>query len=194
MKINSQSMSNTPTSIGELRTLIASGKRQRFVFFWGHKPGRKGAIGAECLSQWYAAPFVLSGDRYPTSEHYMMAEKARLFADEEVRARILKAGSPGAAKALGREVRGFREEAWTAERFEIVVRANLAKFSQNSALAAFLLGTKSRVLVEASPNDRIWGIGVGASESRAQNPLLWRGENLLGFALMAVRAQLSDPG
>ncbi len=120
----------------------------------------------------------------------MMAEKARLFGDNENRQRILGAGSPGAAKAIGREVRGFRDEIWCQERFGIVVNANLAKFSQNPGLSTYLLGTRNRVLVEASPRDRIWGIGLDAKDPRAESPLQWKGLNLLGFALMGVREQL----
>ena len=178
------------TNLDELRALVASGKRQRFVFFWSHKPKRPDSLGAECFSQWYAAPFEEDGVRYPTSEHYMMAEKARLFGDHENRQRILCAGSPGAAKALGRRVRGFREDVWSKHRNRIVVAANLAKFSQNSDLGAYLTGTKARVLAEASPTDRIWGIGLAASDPKAENPLRWRGINLLGFALMGVRELL----
>lgn len=178
-------------NVEELQQRVASGERQRFVFFWGHTPRRQGRVGQECFSQWYASSFEIAGIHYPSSEHYMMAEKARLFGDEDNRRRALEAGSPGAAKAAGREVRGFREDVWARHRFEIVVRGNLAKFTQNPALKAYLVGTRTRVLVEASPTDRIWGIGLEASDPRAENPLEWRGLNLLGFALMEVRATLS---
>ena len=120
----------------------------------------------------------------------MMAEKARLFGDSEAENKILQAGSPAAAKAIGRNVRGFVEEIWDKERHEIVVRASYSKFDQNDALKQFLLGTKKRVLVEASPKDRIWGIGLSEQDPRAENPLQWRGHNLLGFALMEARARL----
>jgi ribA/ribD-fused uncharacterized protein len=100
---------------------------------------------------------------------------------------VLHAASPGAAKAFGREVRGFDETVWVENRFSIVVRANAAKFGQNPALNRFLRQTGSRVLVEASPVDRIWGIGIARDSEEAKNPNLWRGLNLLGFALMQVR-------
>jgi len=180
-----------PTNVAELKKLAACGKRPRFVFFWGHRPKRPGLLGAECFSQWFSSPFEEDGAIYPTSEHYMMAEKARLFGDEENRARIMRAGSPGAAKAIGREVRGFHEEEWGRERYGIVVRANVAKFSHHSELRAYLIGTRNRVLVEASPKDRIWGIGLEAKDPRAGNPLQWKGLNLLGFALMKVRTRLA---
>ena len=102
----------------------------------------------------------------------------------------LAAGLPRQAKDLGRRVRGFDEEKWVATRFELVVRGNLAKFDQHANLREFLLGTGERVLVEASPVDRIWGIGLAADDERAEKPGLWRGLNLLGFALMEVRRAL----
>lgn len=95
------------------------------------------------------------------------------------------------AKALGRQVRGFRESAWERERFAIVVRGNLAKSGQHPELREYLAGTRARVLAEASPTDRVWGIGLEASDSRAEDPRQWRGLNLLGFALMAVRDRLA---
>lgn len=124
----------------------------------------------------------------------MMAEKARLFGDDEMLQRILEAPSPGAAKKLGGMVRGFEEERWKARRFAIVVAGNEHKFSQNQPLAAFLDTTGAKVLVEASPRDRIWGIGLAKDAPEAQDPLRWRGLNLLGFALMEVRGRLRAPG
>lgn len=182
-----------PTNLDDLKKLVASGKRPRYVFFWGHTPKRQGTLGAECFSQWYGAPFEVAGVRYPTAEHYMMTAKARLFDDGEREAEVLSAPSPGAAKAVGRKVRGFREDVWTEKRFGIVVEANMGKFGSNPALREYLVGTKNRVLVEASPHDRIWGIGMAVSDSRAENPLQWRGLNLLGFALMVVRQRLGEP-
>ena len=121
----------------------------------------------------------------------MMAEKARLF-DGSATDAILTASNPGEAKKLGRQIRNFDQAIWEAHRFEIVVRGNLAKFSQHGSLKQYLLGTGDRVLVEASPRDRIWGIGLSASDPAAPNPYDWKGLNLLGFALMAVREQLNS--
>jgi ribA/ribD-fused uncharacterized protein len=183
-----------PRDLDELCESVRKGSRPRLLLFWGHQPSRDGSLGKECFSQWFPAPFELEGARFPSAEHYMMWKKARLFADEAAAARILAASSPAAAKKLGRAVRNFDDEVWVAHRFEIVVRASVAKFAQNSAPQSYLLGTKNRVLVEASPLDRIWGIGLAASDERAQNPLLWNGLNLLGFALMQARAQLASAG
>src|SRR5215211_948125 len=105
---------------------VRRGERPRYLFFWGHQPLADGEIGKPCLSQWWVAPFVVENERYATAEHFMMAEKARLFGDEETRGRILQATTPGTAKRLGRAVRGFEEQAWVEARFGIVVRGNRA--------------------------------------------------------------------
>lgn len=179
-----------PTTLDELRTRFNAGESFSFLQFWGHTPPKDGMITRSCFSQWYQAPFELDGDRYPTAEHYMMAAKARLFQDEETRAKVLAAPTPGAAKALGRSVANFVEADWLAQRFDIVCRANVAKFGQNPALRDFLVGTGAHVLVEASPVDRIWGTGLAADDPRSQDPNQWEGPNLLGFALMQARLQL----
>jgi ribA/ribD-fused uncharacterized protein len=169
---------------------MARGLRPRFLFFWGHQAPKDGRVGATCFSQWYTAPFTLNGERYQTAEHFMMAEKARLFGDDAIRRRVLASRTPGEAKKLGREVAGFDEQVWRCERFEVVVRANVEKFRQNAALGEFLARTGGRVLVEASPVDRVWGIGLAAVHEDAGRPALWPGLNLLGFALMEARARL----
>lgn len=120
----------------------------------------------------------------------MMAEKARIFQDFEIRDKILQCTSPGEAKKLGREVKSFDEEHWNDHRFRIVVEGNYHKFSQNEDLKQFLVQTNDRILAEASPVDAIWGIGLAASHDFAKLPSNWRGLNLLGFALMEVRDSL----
>jgi ribA/ribD-fused uncharacterized protein len=127
---------------------------------------------------------------YRSAEHWMMAGKARLFGDGQMWERVVAARHPREAKEAGRRVRGFDEAVWAAERFALVVAGNVAKFGQDAALRGFLLGTGARVLVEASPLDRVWGIGLAADDPRAQDPASWRGLNLLGFALMEARARL----
>ncbi len=174
-----------------LRRLAGDGERLKYVFFWGHQPPRAGAITASCFSQWYASPFEVDAIVYPTAEHFMMAEKARLFEDDSALARILSAPTPGAAKRRGREVAGFSEELWTEVRMAVAIAGNLAKFRQNPPLGDYLVGTQRRILAEASPVDRIWGIGLEASDPKASDPEQWLGLNLLGFALMDVRARLS---
>jgi hypothetical protein len=181
-------------NIDELRQSVRAGARPKFVFFWSHEPARAGVFGSECFSQWYPAPFELDGIRFPTAEHYMMWSKARLFGDGAAAAAVLDARDPAEAKRLGRGVRSFVNETWIEHRFEIVLGASIAKFGQNQALGAYLLGTNTSVLAEASPTDCVWGIGLEAAHEHAENPLLWRGLNLLGFALMEARSRLSQTG
>lgn len=172
-----------------LRQRHRAGEPLSYLFFWGHRPGKTG-ITATCFSQWYAAPFVVDGRRYATAEHFMMAEKAALFGDDAIRARVLEASTPAEAKALGRRVKAFDDAVWTAHRYSIVVRVNEAKFAQQPDMRAFLASTGSRIIVEASPVDRIWGIGLAKDDPRAADPDRWDGLNLLGFALMDVRERL----
>lgn len=175
-----------------LRGRIAAGERFGYLCFWGHRPRSDGAPSAACFSQWFPSVFSIDGIRYATAEHWMMAEKARLFGDDAARARVLAKNEPGAAKAAGRAVRGFDDALWLRHRFEIVVRGNRAKFEQHPLLRDFLLATGDRILVEASPVDPVWGIGLAAGDPRAQDPMQWQGLNLLGFALMAVRDALGE--
>lgn len=183
-------METNPKSFDELRNRFNQGEPCKFLHFWGHQPPANGVITKSCLSQWYEAPFETKGIIYPTAEHFMMAAKARLFNDTQALEKILKSTNPGAAKACGREIAGFKEETWKLQRFDAVVQANLLKFSQHMPLREFLLRTGTKILVEASPADRIWGIGLSASDPQADNPNQWQGLNLLGFALMAVREEL----
>ena len=164
-----------------------AGETLDLCFFWGHTGD---GVGPWVLSQWREAPFTLAGHTYRTAEHWMMAEKARLFGDDAVAAAVLTADTPGAVKALGRTVAGFDPEEWERVRFAIVRTGNVEKFRQHPALAAWLFSTGDAVLVEASPNDAIWGIGLGASNPAAQRVATWRGLNLLGFALAEVRERL----
>ncbi|MFI2233003.1 NADAR family protein [Nocardia testacea] len=180
----------TARSVSELVDIVAEGGRVKYLPFWGHRPRSDGSIGAGCLSQWWPTEFTVDGQVFPTAEHYMMWRKAMLFDDGAIAAAVLTARSPGEAKSLGRRIGGFDEELWVLHRFGIVVAGNTAKFGQHEALRRFLLGTGDRVLVEASPVDRIWGIGLAADDAGAEDPTRWNGLNLLGFALMETRSAL----
>ncbi|MER6957660.1 MULTISPECIES: NADAR family protein [unclassified Streptomyces] len=169
---------------------VRAGARIKYLHFWGHRPQPDGRVGASCLSQWWPSPFVVDGVPYATAEHWMMAQKARLFEDAEAEKRALAAGHPSQAKKAGRLVRGFDEAIWERERLRIVVEGSVHKFASDPALRSFLLGTGDRVLVEASPVDRVWGIGLSANDEAAMTPEHWRGQNLLGFALMQARERL----
>ncbi|MGW1992256.1 NADAR family protein [Embleya sp. NPDC001921] len=179
-----------PRDVASLVLRARREPRPKYVFFWGHREPREG-VDSGCLSQWYPSPFTVDGVSYRTAEHWMMAGKARMFGDADAERRVLAAGHPKTAKTIGRQVRGFDERRWVDERFELIVAGNVAKFGQHPAMGAFLLGTGRRVLVEASPLDRIWGIGLAADDERAADPERWRGLNLLGFALMEARARLA---
>jgi ribA/ribD-fused uncharacterized protein len=176
--------------VEELRLLLEAGSTVKFLHFWGHQPEPDGAAGKGCLSQWFPAPFEVAGERYATAEHWMMAEKARLFGDPDAERAAIDAANPALAKAAGRTVRDFDDDVWVRERFEIVARGSVHKFAAHPDLREFLLRTGSRVLVEASPRDRLWGIGMSARDEGADNPAAWRGLNLLGFALMEARERL----
>lgn len=173
-----------------LEAAVLEGMLPEYLFFWGHTPAEDGSVTKACFSQWWESPFEIDGIVYRTAEHFLMASKARLFGDDDALEKILAAVHPKKAKDLGHGVQGFDEAAWSAKRFELVVAGNEAKFLQNAELAKHLMTTGNRVLVEASPVDRIWGIGLAEDDPRAGNPAEWCGQNLLGFALMEVRDRL----
>ncbi|MCX5400087.1 NADAR family protein [Streptomyces sp. NBC_00102] len=170
----------------------ATGERVKYLLFWGHRPLPDGRLGASCLSQWWPSPFTVDEVTYSSAEHWMMAGKARLFGDAEAELAAREARTPAAAKKAGRLVRGFDEDVWARERFGLVVAGSVHKFGQDPELRAYLLATGNRVLVEASPLDRIWGIGLAKDDERAEEPRRWRGLNLLGFALMEARERLRN--
>ncbi|MEL7122870.1 MAG: NADAR family protein [Bacteroidota bacterium] len=175
-----------------VKTQFEADERLKFLFFWGHHPNRNGQIGKSCFSQWWESDFQVDGIIYKTAEHWMMAEKARLFEDETTLSKILKSKSAAEAKKLGRRVRNFDEETWKTHRYDIVKRGNRHKFNQNKTLKDFLILTSNRILVEASPYDKIWGIGMKAGYEGIDNPYNWKGLNLLGFAIMEIRDEILD--
>ncbi|MGW5846387.1 NADAR family protein [Streptomyces sp. NPDC055254] len=176
--------------IEDLIKQVSRGERVKFLPFWGHRPRADGSLGPSCLSQWWPSAFTVGDVRYATAEHWMMAGKARLFGDPQAERAALEAESPAEAKKAGRLVRGFDDAVWKRERFDLVVAGSVHKFSSDPSLRSYLLSTGNRVLVEASPMDRVWGIGLAADDERALDPARWRGLNLLGFALMRAREQL----
>lgn len=173
----------------ELLTHIEKDSDVEYLFFWGHQKPKNG-VSKSCFSQWYESPFSDDGVQYKTAEHYMMAEKAKLFNDEQILSKILNANKPIEVKKLGRKIQNFKEDTWLKHRFDIVRKANLLKFDQNSKFKDFLLNTNNKVLVEASPVDNVWGIGMASDNPLVQDPQNWKGLNLLGFALMVVREEL----
>lgn len=164
-----------------------NGERLKYIFFWGHKPSADGRITKSCFSQWYDCKFSVDGVEYSTAEQYMMSQKALLLGDRKIYNEIMNAGHPNEYKALGRKISGFDEKTWVQHRTDIVTRGNVAKFTQNQELKRFLISTNNRILVEASPYDTIWGIGMKSDDPKCENPDCWKGQNLLGFCLMEAR-------
>lgn len=165
------------------------------LFFYGHTHRDNDPYNRHVLSQWYPCNFHdESGMEYNCTEQFMMAEKARVHQTHNaenilIRADIMNQTSPKAIKELGRKVKGFDEVHWNNLRYDIVVRGNMFKFGQNEELKKILVKTKSAELVEASPYDKIWGIGLSENQARRVNRKRW-GMNLLGNALMEVRCRL----
>ena len=148
---------------------------------------------AHPFSNFHPSVFTAGGVTYHCAEQYLMARKAALFGDEATRQAILAARTPAACKALGRRVRPYDDARWAAERFGAALDMLRLKFGQNARLRAALVATGEAELVEAAPNDRIWGIGFSEQDAPGARQV-W-GENLLGRALMVVRAELtSDDG
>lgn len=166
----------------------SKGKRRDIIYFWGGK--KKTALGKEVFSQWYMSEFRENQYTYCCMEQYMMAKKAKLFGDTEIEQEIMQATSPGRIKSLGRKVRNFDEKIWNRFKSLIVMTGNYYKFLQVKNLRNILLGTKDAILVETSPHDQIWGIGMSEQEAVRSDISKWRGSNLLGFALMNVRDEI----
>ena len=166
---------------------ITSGEDDsKFVFFWklNHKN--------EEFSNWYPKEFVIEGITYKCVEQYMMAKKAILFGDIEIYQKIMASADPGECKDLGKLVSNFDPATWDSCKREIVFNANYAKFTQNPELMDKLKKTGDAILAEASPQDKIWGIGMTADDPDAKNPDHWNGQNILGDILMEIRGSVKD--
>ena len=178
-------------TVETIREIVSRNSDASIIYFWGHTPNFK-KITAACLSQWYDCYFEVDGVQYHTAEQYMMASKARLFGDDKTLSEIMAASTPHDYKKLGKKVSGFVAETWDAVKYDIVVKGNKAKFSQIQILKEFLLSTGDAILAEASPYDKIWGIGLDREHAEKGSVEQWRGENLLGCALMDVRDWLKE--
>ena len=186
---------NSATDARSREALVAAcacGARPKYLHFWGHRRTGRAPVGPWVLSQWWPASFAEDATSFASAEHYMMWRKARLFGDAATAERVLTARTPAEAKHLGRLVSPFDEPTWERSRWGIVVAGSTLKFGGDPLLRSYLLATRGRVLVEASPLDRVWGIGLPAESPDAADPRRWRGLNLLGFALMEARSRLVD--
>lgn len=159
-------------------------ERDQMVLFWG------GDFEHANFSQWARFPINVDGVWYNCCEQYMMYSKARHFEDWETAANIMQTKNPREQKQWGRQVKGFSIEKWAEIARLVVYRANLAKFTQNPALLEELKSTGDKIIVEASPLDKVWGIGLAPDDERCLNTDLWRGTNWLGEAIMQVRSDI----
>ena len=144
------------------------------------------------MSNWHPCRIVHDGREFSSSEQLFMYLKASLFGDDRMKELIAKATTPRMAKARGRKVAPFDETIWRDRRVELMTIAVRAKFSQNEDLKDKLLSTGESLLVEASPYDRVWGIGMRGSHRKAKTPSEWRGLNLLGEVLMEIRREMRE--
>lgn len=145
------------------------------------------------FSNWYACSFNDPNDKnaFSNTEQAFMYHKARIFKDADIMAKILKTSDPKAVKELGRQIKNYNDELWSKLRYEVMVYVNYLKFRENAALRQMLVNTGNKVLVEASPYDKIWGVGLGEDDPLILDEKNWQGENLLGKALMEVRVMLN---
>ena len=152
-----------------------------------HNPDEENAY----LSNWYPSDFTVNGISFSSMEQYMMYQKALRFGDTKIADKILATDDVAKIKKLGREVQGYDDSVWNGVRQIIVYEGLTAKFSQNEDLKAKLLETKDVILAECAVRDKIWGIGLSITEEKRFDKDKWKGQNLLGYALMLVREHLS---
>lgn len=163
----------------------------KHVLFYGHMPNKSQLM---YFSQWYPIEFKEQFDEntlltYDNAEQYMMAHKALLFGDGACYEKIMKTSDPAQIKILGRTIKDFDPDVWDNHKFDIVVNGNRLKFGQNKILLKRLLQTGNKYIAEASPHDKIWGIGLAAAQAIKIPQEKWPGKNLLGHALMIVREE-----
>ena len=144
------------------------------------------------LSNWYPSDFSCGGFHYCSMEQYMMHQKAMCFHDERIAEQILGTSDAAQIKALGRAVSGYDDSDWNGVRQIIIFKGLCAKFSQNEELLRLLKSTGNAVIAECAVKDKIWGIGLSMTDPDRLDRRKWKGQNLLGYALMMTRETLSD--
>jgi len=155
---------------------------KKYVFFWKT---------ASPFSNWHESKFEIDGVKYQNVEQYMMWSKAVLMHDFDTANKIMSTSDPRTIKALGREVKNYKEELWEKVRFDVVFSACKAKFTQNEKLNKALLAEDGE-FVESSPYDKIWGIGLDEDAAKKTDPKNWPGQNLLGKVLTKLRDELKN--
>lgn len=159
--------------------MIAERITESHIFFWGG-----------IFSQWCRCEFQEDGQTFTSAEQYMMYHKAKAFNDFGTMHSVMNTNDPKTQKALGRQIKGYSDEVWAPIRYQTVVQGNYLKFTQDDDLKRMLFGTANKIIVEASPYDKIWGIGLGPHDDRVLNEANWDGQNLLGKAIMEVRDRI----
>jgi ribA/ribD-fused uncharacterized protein len=155
----------------------------KYTFFWKDK---------DIYSQWHPVGFEIEGVYFKTAEHYMMYRKAELFKDTKSMEEVLESNHPSDAKSIGRKVFGFNNKRWREFAQNAVYKGNYAKFTQNKNLRDGLLKTEGTKLVEASPYDKIWGIGLNEEDAKKVGEENWKGTNWLGVVLDQVRKDIIE--
>ena len=155
----------------------------KYIFFYG-----------SAYSQWAMRDIEIDGKIFNCNEQFMMFKKAELFGDEHAANHIMSAFDPSVQKSWGRKVKNFDKDKWEAIARDVVYDANYAKFTQHEDLKRQLLNSGDKIIVEGSPTDRIWGIGMSCDDPGITDPKNWRGTNWLGEAIMKVRENLNGSG
>ena len=190
---------NLPMQTATISNVTQAGRKnvlneQDFVFFWQVPKdilaGKSNLINSSCLSQWYPAEFTIYNITFYSAEQFMMYCKARCFNDYDNAIAILETKNPDEVKKIGRNIKPFDAHKWDPIAHYFVQLGNVEKFRQNPLLKKYLLSTGNKILAEASPLDKVWGIGLSENDPRAVDQSKWLGKNKLGTALMAVRDQL----
>ena len=142
------------------------------------------------LSNWYLSDFTVDGIKFSSMEQYMMYQKAVVFKDKDIASQILKTNDVARIKDFGRQVSNYNDSVWNGMRQIVIYKGLLEKFRQNEKLKKALLDTGDDILAECAVSDKIWGIGLSMKDSNKNDIKSWKGQNLLGFALMLVRNEL----
>jgi len=148
----------------------------KYVFFFGG-----------ICSQWVSSKFTIDGIEYNCAEQYMMAQKALFFKDKEQLQKIMNTDNPRDQKYYGRQVKNFDDKKWSKISRGVVFKANMAKFTQNPRMLDELISYGNREIVEASPTDKIWGIGLAVDDPKIHDKSNWQGTNWLGEVIMDVK-------
>ena len=165
-------------------TLMIGGIPHDAVFF--RHPGEPGGW----MSNWFLSPFTVDGTAFSSMEQYIMYRKCRLFGDDAHAAAVMQTDEPGEQRAIGRQAEGYQETVWAGIRQAVAFRGLYAKFSQNEVLKELLLGTGDAIIVECVGIDTVWSCGYWLENDARLDLSRWRGQNILGFALMEVRNAL----